>query len=139
MMQMVEPSSEFKQAVHQALAAAARYPDDAIQYMAVHVPVYVGVNATPDQAAAGGCVKCTYLGLWAASWPGYPYAPHGSIWLFERGIRSVGGTLSENTLAVMVHEFGHALQRDHVLEAMEQAKARGAWAPFRGCGSCPGA
>lgn len=73
------------------------------------------------------CRACTFLGLWASSWPGYEQSPHGIIFLFEDGIRKeiekkkdmgVRATLQEECLRVFLHEVDHALQRDHVLEAM---------------------
>ncbi len=133
-----EPTTEFQNAVKAAIDSASRWPDDAVQYMSHHVPVYAMTVPTPEQAKAGGCANCTYLGLWASSWPGYPPAPHGTIWLFETGIRSIGGDLRQNTLAVLLHEYDHALQRDHVLDAMAAAKAAGSFTPYRGCGVCPG-
>lgn len=135
---VAEPTDDFKQAVISAIDRASKYPDDAVQYMSRFVPIYATRTPTQEQAQAGGCPSCTYLGLWAATWPGYPRAPHGSIWLFENGIRTVRGSLQDNTLAVLLHEFDHALQRDHVLDAMSAAKASGSWRPWRACGSCPG-
>lgn len=135
-MQQVSP--DFRAAVDYALQQAAHFPDDAIQYMSAKVPVYMAAVPTPQQAQAGGCPNCTYLGLWAAAWPGLPPAPHGMIWLYEEGIRRTGGNIYEQVMAVLLHEYDHALQRDHVLDAMRADQARGAWRPWRACGGCPG-
>ncbi len=73
------------------------------------------------------CRACTFLGLWTSSWPGYEKSPHGLIFLFEDGIRKeiekkreigVNSNLKEESLRVFLHEVDHALQRDHVLEAL---------------------
>lgn len=118
-------------------------PDDAIRYMAQHIPLYLNVAATPDQAAAAGCPSCTYLGMWTDNWPGIPRDAdhqHGSIWLFEAGILGMRGDPVANVYEVLVHEMGHALQRDHVLDAMEaerRAGVAGYQPAARGC-DCPG-
>ena len=121
------------------------HPDDAMQYLASEqygIPVYAQYRANPEQARAGGCVDCLYLGLWANHWNGYPQSPHGLIWLFEDGITSQGGDLNTKAYEVLIHEFGHALQRDHVLDAMASKKASGMWRPnvagSRARGCCPG-
>lgn len=115
-------------------------PDDAMRYMADNIPIHALASATPQQAEAGGCKDCKYLGLWADRWPGYPNSTHGTIWLFEDGIRALRGPLEKNVYEVMKHEMGHALQRDHVLDEMEKkgllADKRGQHT--RGCGACPG-
>ena len=169
-------SDEFKAAVHAAIAAVRTVPDDSIQYMLTGfgnpnevVPIYVEAAIAPEQAAAGGCASCRYLGLWADRWNGYPPSPHGMIWLFEDGIRSMRSRLAEastplnylggfvenvrtaqgdlvaNTTDVLVHELSHALQRDHVLDAMERARQQGIYAVApaaraqqAGCNTCPG-
>ncbi len=124
-------SENFKSAVRSAIDAAAQVPDDAIRYMAQTIPIYLDVAATPEQGAAAGCPQCQFLGLWADHWTGYPDEPHGTIWLFEQGITLLPGDPVNSIYDVLVHEMGHALQRDHVLDAMEAAKQP------RGCG-CPG-
>jgi hypothetical protein len=129
------------------------------------VPIWLAEAASPAQLAETGCPHCAYLGLWAPSWPGYPSSPHGMVWLFERsirgmrksmpadtaqlvylqpsllGIKAAHGPLVGNVADVLVHELQHALQRDHVLDAMERARAEGyaTGGPpaSRGCGSCP--
>jgi hypothetical protein len=137
-MQPAPVSEDFRLAVAHALQQASRFPDDAVQYMSYKVPVYMAPGPTQQQAVAGGCPNCTYLGLWAASWPGLPTAPHGMIWLFEDGIRKMGGNLHEQVNAVLLHEYDHALQRDHVLDAMKLDQQRGLFRPYRPCGGCPG-
>lgn len=133
-------SPEFAQAVSESLYLAANsVRDDAIAYMASGaVPVYYGFAATAEQASAGGCPSCTYLGLWADNWPGYEAVPHphGIIWLFEDGIRKygTGKTLTDKTLATLLHEYGHALQRDHVLDAVKERQRRGLSRPCASCG-----
>lgn len=129
-------TEEFKTAVRSAIDAANQAPDDAIRFMARTIPIYLDDKASPEQGAAAGCPKCSYLGLWADHWPGYPSEPHGMIWLFENSIRTMGPDLVNHAYDVLVHEMSHALQRDHVLDAME-AEARGMVAPTRGC-NCPG-
>lgn len=82
-----------------------------------------GTLIRPDM----NCRACTFLGLWASYWPGYERSPHGIIFLFEDGIRKeiakkrevgLNSTLQEEGLRVFLHEVDHALQRDHVLEAL---------------------
>lgn len=124
-------SPEFMTAVELALAEAINSPDPAVAYMAEHVPVYMQVAPTQQQAVAGGCPHCWYLGLWANNWPGYQIVPHGTIWLFEAGIRHSTPDVVTGALSTLLHEMDHALQRDHVLEAMERKAAvlgRGAYA-----------
>lgn len=140
-MQQVTP--EFRMALAKSLELAAQEPDDAVNYMTRHVPVYGLYQPTSEQAVAGGCTTCTYLGLWARAWAGYPPAPHGIVWLFEEGIRKQGGDLTQQTKRVLIHEFGHAAQKDHVLDAMEaekkqRAMARPFAAGYKPCGGCPG-
>lgn len=167
---------EFKAAVIQALDIARTLPDDALVYMTYpeHCGIYADDKATTEQAIAGGCENCSFLGLWADSWPGYTRTPHGVIWLYEDGIRQLKGNaddslqarhpgrydivvdgygavrdkygpLTANILDVLTHEMAHALQRDHVLDALDADKASGAYvsgrgmvaANVRGCGVCP--
>lgn len=112
-------SPEFHGAAVTALARARNNPDLAVAYAAHVVPVYVDAAPDPAMAAAGGCPDCTYLGLWASSWPGYPPAGHGIIWLFETGIRKyASASLEDKVHFALVHELGHALQRDHVIAEM---------------------
>lgn len=122
------PSSpEFITAANLAVAEARLNPDQAIAYAAHVVPVYVQPRPDTAQATAGGCADCTYLGLWASSWPGYGEPDHGIIWMFEDGIRKNSpGSLQNKTLEVLIHELGHALDRDHVLDEM---KAKGLLGP----------
>jgi hypothetical protein len=120
-------SQEFYRAVEDAIIVCRNWDDDAIAYAAYHVPVYVADRPTRAQARAGGCPACTYLGLWCDKWPGYPASPHGIIFLFEDGIASTAGmertTLTVKTTEVLHHELEHALQRDHVLDALERRRA----------------
>ena len=120
-------SPEFFRAVQAACRACEQWDDDAIAYAATHVPVYAERRATPQQARAAGCRTCIYLGLWADEWPGYGSHPHGIIWLFEDGIRQTASQneadLTNVVIAVLHHELEHALQRDHVLDAMERQRA----------------
>lgn len=121
-------SRDFYTAAEAAIARAKEHPDRAIAYAAHVVPVYVDTAPEPEQARAGGCASCTYLGLWASSWPGYPPVDHGLIWLFETGIRQhTAASLTDEVHFVLVHELGHALQRDHVLDEM---KAKGLLDPY---------
>jgi len=135
-MQPNQPSPEFVNAVNMALHNAIMSQDELVQFMVKQVPVYVQVAPTREQAQAGGCVGCVYLGLWADRWPGYPQMPHGMIWMFEQGIRSVGGNLQAQTLATLLHEMDHALQRDHVLEALNRDKIAAMAVQARGCRGC---
>lgn len=140
------PSPEFIAAVeaarHRALETGGDQDDDAIRYMAETIPTYAQFAASPDQARAGGCPNCVYLGLWADRWPAYPDSRHGMIWLFDQGIRSVGGDLRAQVYQTLLHEYGHALQRDHVLDEMERRRnihraAAMAYRPLpRSCSSC---
>lgn len=117
-------SSEFLEVVQVALSVARMSSDECVAFMAAgNVPVYAQRRPDLAQARAGGCVACTYLGLWADTWPGYDYSEHGIIWLFEQGIRKQPGDLGQETLATLLHEMDHALQRDHVLEALGRQRA----------------
>jgi len=116
-------SPRFMEAVRWAMEEAKRSSDEVVRFAVNYVPVYAQAVPTVEQARAGGCATCTYLGLWADRWPGYDAVPHGTIWLFERGITSMGGDLRRQALGTLLHEIDHALQRDHVLEAMQKAKA----------------
>jgi len=126
-------SQEFLSAVRWASEQAAQSDDEAVRFIIHYVPVYAQARPTREQAIAGGCVRCTYLGLWTSSWPGYPDAIHGTIWVFEEGIRAQGGDLYQQTLATLKHEIDHALERDHVLEHLKQAKAAAMVRPQFGC------
>lgn len=136
---MYEPSAEFIAVARRAVAMAAEAPDDSVRYMAGAIPVYAQKEPDQQQRASGGCAKCVYLGLWAKDWPGLPMSLHGHIWLFEQGIRWMGGDLQKQTYDTLVHEMGHALERDHVLDQMERLKGRAAaqaYPPRGGCGGC---
>ena len=121
-------SDEFYQAVESAIVTCRDWDDDAIAYAAHHVPIYVAYRPTKAQARAGGCVTCTYLGLWCDRWPGYKASQHGIIFLFEEGIASTANmdltTLEAKTTAVLHHELEHAMQRDHVLETLERKRSQ---------------
>ena len=131
---MVSP--EFQEAVLQAWNRAQHNPDPAVRFAAQNVPIYVTNKVTPAQARDAGCPDCTILGLWAAhayaDYPpaegGYPASNHGLIWLYEDGIRSCAGNLEETTHSVLIHEIDHALQRDHILEAMRKQQPAEAYA-----------
>lgn len=137
-------SPQFVEAVRAAVLRARTYPDDAIQYLSSEqygIPVYAQYKPNPEQARAGGCADCLYLGLWASFWNGYKQYPHGLIWLFEEGIRAQNNGVHDEAYRVLLHEFQHALQRDHVLDAMMAKQASGMWRPnrpARGCNRCPG-
>ena len=124
---------------NQAMRKASEMPDDATRYMVDNIPVFAQYDVTPEMDKAGGCPGCVYLGLWAdphtaRAW-GYESSEHGTIWLFERGLRSVNGDVTDKTLKTLLHEFRHALQHDHVLDSLEKAKARGLYATAKGgCG-----
>jgi len=130
-------SEDFITAVGAALAYARVSPDEAVRYMVDNVPIFGQFAPDPIQAMAGGCSTCIYLGLWADRWEGKPSVPHGMIWLFESGIRKIGGSLETQTRATLLHEMDHALQRDHVLEAMHKKKA--ASGQYHGAGVSPAA
>ena len=160
-------SPQFEQAILNAIDLLRQVPDDAVNYLMGGIPNTVSIYplpaATPDQATAGGCPHCTYLGLWSDYWPGFQMGRHGAIWLFEDGISRMGehqyrdlvdwkgrplgvgqtnvDQLTANVYEVLLHEAGHALQRDHVLDELEKIKGQGAYAPARAahdCGQCPG-
>ena len=60
-------SGEFIEAVRLAWERAKdplQTQDDAIRYMAHHIPIYLEYEAQPGQAAAAGCPQCLYLGIW---------------------------------------------------------------------------
>ena len=128
-------SPEFLEVVQAAVDSARLSSDECVAFMAAgHVPVFAQRRPDQAQARAGGCVSCTYLGLWADAWGGYERSEHGIIWLFEEGIRRQGGDLGQHTLATLLHEFDHALQRDHVLDALRRQKAAAAVAGGVGYG-----
>ena len=126
-------SGDFMESARLAVVKSGQAPDDSIRYMAKAIPIYAQWEPTPEMARAGGCPNCTYLGLWTQAWSGYAGSQHGLIILFERGIRYIGHNLWQLTYDTLLHEFGHALQLDHVLDAM-QAQARGQYATSGGCG-----
>lgn len=114
----VEVSDEFAGILDDIINANRYHPDEAMRYMLANIPIYAQWAPTDEQRRAGGCRTCTYLGLWASQWPGYPATKHGTIWLFEQGIRAQGGDLYDQTAYVLAHEMDHALQRDHILESI---------------------
>jgi hypothetical protein len=115
-------SQVFIDTLEGARQKALHSPDDAVRYMAEHIPIFAQWAPTPEQARAGGCERCVYLGLWADRWPGYANSLHGIIWVFESGIRGQGGNLPEQAYRTLIHEMDHALQRDHVLDSMESKR-----------------
>ena len=128
-------SLDFQEAALQAWRMAQNNPDPAVRYAVQNVPIYTLAAPSRRQAIDGGCPNCTYLGLWAdqpgPDYPvppgGYPASNHGYIWLFEEGIRNCSDAeLDSQTHAVLIHEIDHALQRDHILDAMRTAAY--AWA-----------
>lgn len=128
-------STEFMEAVHWAAEQAGKSNDELVSFAIHYIPVYAQTEPTPQQARAGGCEKCTYLGLWSDAWPGMPRTEHGTIWLFENGIRKYSSNLYDQVLETLLHEIDHAVQRNHVLESLNQAKAEAramAW-PRLGC------
>lgn len=128
---MIGITPQFRSFVKAAIDELGDSEDPAVAYMSQQVPVFVQFAPTPQQARAGGCPDCTYLGLWANTWPGYDDTPHGMIWLFEHGIRRAGGDLYSRIVYTLLHEMEHALQRDHVLDALT-AKKRAAAYSFYG-------
>jgi len=125
-------TEEFREATNLALMKAMREPNDAIRYMATHIPIYRQYEATDDMRKAGGCPDCEFLGLWTQEWPGYENSQHGLIILFERGIRYKKRDLWQQCFDTLIHEFGHALQEDHVLDAMEAERRRAHHTTSRG-------
>ena len=101
------------------------HPDLSVRYVMKNVPIFPAIVPTPQQAKAAGCEKCTFLGLWANSWPGYPASKHGDIWVFEDGVvkqaKNKGIPVQAQVEDTLIHEAQHALGRDHVLEAMHHA------------------
>lgn len=131
---MKSVSMEFLEAGRLAVVKSRQVRDDAVRYMTAAIPIYAQWDATAEMALAGGCPKCTYLGLWTERWPGYENSQHGLIILFERGIRFMGRDLWAQTYDTLIHEFGHALQLDHVIDAMQRARGQYATASAGGCG-----
>ncbi len=128
-------STEFFDAVQWATEQAAQSNDELVRFAIHFIPVYPQREPTPAQARAGGCSTCTYLGLWSDAWPGMPRTEHGTIWLFENGIRKYSTDLYDQVLKTLLHEIDHAVQRNHVLESLNEAKAKAramAW-PRLGC------
>lgn len=142
-------SPQFVATVNQALQMAKDPTitrDDSRRWMASNIPIFLEDQASPQEAEAAGCPWCTYLGMWTPDWPGFPRSEHGLILLFEDAIRSMRGDLVANVYQVLTHEMDHALQRDHVLDAMEAERKAAAASGYniasngqsaRGCG-CPG-
>lgn len=112
--------------------------DPQVQLAAYEVPVFLQTRPDLEQRQAGGCLNCTYLGLWTDHWPGYGKPDHGLVFLFEDGIkaRATQGNLETQTFETLRHEIDHALQRDHVLEKLQHIQARGwtvrQWIAVRG-------
>jgi len=134
--EMPSVSPQFVHAVEWAMTQARQSQDETVRFMVSYIPIYAQYRPTRAQAVAGGCPTCTYLGLWADAWPGYEPAKHGLIFLFEEGIRSMGGALREQVYATLIHEMDHALQRDHILHGVMEAKAAAMYrpyAPYVGC------
>jgi len=137
-------SAEFDYAVQMAIADVQRNPDEAVRFAMAFVPVFVMKRPTPEMAQAGGCATCTYLGLWAQHWPGYgpselgikPENWHGVIFMFEDGIRSMTNNVNLQARQTLLHEIDHALERDHVLQHLQAAKAQLAAQIRGGCGYC---
>jgi len=119
---LAQVTPDFLGAVQTAMYRASNHPDPAVRYAANNVPIYPFPKADRSQANAAGCPNCTYLGLWADHWSGYPTKRHGLIWLFEDGIRRDGADLDACVYNVLMHEIDHALQRDHILEAMRDQR-----------------
>lgn len=133
---------EFHEATRRALDAARTVDDACVQYVLQHVPVYIQPFPTPEQLRQSGARGKMLLGIWAPRWPGLETGPHGLIVLFEEGIRwsaeNHGNALNTETLAVLLHEIQHALQRDHILQAVEkEQEAWGASARGYGYGASP--
>ena len=123
-----QPTPEFFSLACDALRKAGQLADhDAYDYMSRHIPVYAQWDADTAQKRAGGCPDCMYLGLWADKWDGVEVSTHGVIFCFEQGIRTEaerkGVPVEQQVKETILHEFGHALQFDHVLDAMEAEKA----------------
>jgi len=127
---LLPPRTEFTTTIREARDLLMVDADEAVAFAARVVPVYAQRDVDPYQERVGGCRlpggrKCTYLGLWANGWadPEFPDAPHGRIFLFEEGIRTYGDRLGVDLFTQVydtyLHEIGHALQRDHVLEALK--------------------
>lgn len=108
----------------------SRHPDEAAAFAASVVPIWTMRDATPEMKKAGRCEHCRFLGLWAASWPGYDPEAHGHIWLFEDGIREQARreriAVMDQIANTLVHELDHALERNHVLEHLRKAQTMAA-------------
>ena len=122
----IPASADFMAMAEWARQRAMESEDPAVAFAAANVPIFTMPYPTTGMAQAGGCGSCTYLGLWASDWPGYEPSEHGIIWLFEHGIttRARNGDVQQQTLLTLEHEIDHALQRDHVLEAMQRQGLR---------------
>ena len=143
------PSPQFQALVEAAQAyAVAHVKEDATIFLltgfgdprlADHiVPIWAQYAANPTEAAAAGCESCRYLGMWSGNWPNLPPARHGNIILFEDAIMRLSGDPVKRCAEIIVHELGHALERDHVTDALEQLHASGYQLPSgpKGC-NCP--
>lgn len=137
-----QPSPEFVRAVNTALDFARRSTDEAAAYAAHVVPVLAQRVPDEQQYKASRANGRMLLGLWVDRWPGIPSAPHGTVFIFEEGIRAMGGDLVQESYKTIMHELDHALQRDHVLEALQAERAAAhavrvaAHVDPRGCGPC---
>ncbi len=121
-------SQEFLDLALIAQDAALNAPDDAVQYMVQMVPIHLQYDPTHDQRVAGGCLNCTYLGLWTDQDP--RPSQHGHIWIFEHGITAVSKDVLGQIYQTIIHEMGHALQRDHVLDGMHARGLEPAYSPL---------
>ena len=118
---MAESASEdFIHEVQIALnEVVGQHPDKAVRYAAEVVPVYVMPYPTSELEAAASCDFCHHLGRWIPGSHDGVDAPHGTVYLFEKGITDEAeANRHDNTYGALVHELGHALNRDHVIEEM---------------------
>lgn len=118
-------SPQFDQMVRAAISQIkTTHPDPGVRYVMENVPIFMNRTPTKQLARAAGCEECMFLGAWSAAWPGYPQSKHGIIWTFEDGIvrqaQNKGISVPTQIEDTLIHEAGHSLGRDHVLDEMRK-------------------
>jgi hypothetical protein len=120
------PTPQFIKAVQEALAIARESPDEKIRYCVDYVPIVMLMIPTEEQANAGGSPGSSYMGPRVDKWPGYPVYDHGMIFIYEQGIqmqaRDNDISLRDSALRTILHEYDHALRRDHITNGISRAK-----------------